>query len=78
MIKRKIIAWKALLMTLKVWNYGFTVIFIWMILSFAMMLWNFRINFSLVLSAFVCIAVFLADWLRCYRKLSTGIEKLKK
>ena len=73
-----IFRWKTLLMTLKVWNYGFTLILIWMMLSFAMMLWNFGIHFSLVLSASICIAVFLVDWLRCYRKLSTGIEKLKK
>ncbi len=75
-MNRSIIFRKSLLMTFKVWNYGFTLIFIWMMLSFCMMLWNFGINLSLALSAIFCISVFFIDWHRCYRKIYIGIKSI--
>ena len=75
-MNRNVIFWKSLLMTLKVWNYGFTVIFIWMMLAFCMMFWNLNIQVSFCLSAVICISVFTADWFRCFKKIKNGLNQL--
>ena len=76
-MENRIISWKSLFMTLKIWNYGFTLIFIWALFSFCLMLWNIGINLSFVFSAIVCSSVFIADWIRCKRKICSGIKELK-